>query len=768
MQNVTSAKNVKINYLEAGKYILFFILLFTLANASITPIIKPFAFGLFIALLFSGQNVFVLTPVYIAAAFLANITLEALIIYGAPAIIMALFYLLHKRFNKRLNLWLLNIYIALSQIIYFVYNLSDLSFLYEKTVSVVIGIIFTHICVHITKAIVNRGLRYKLNIDELISLAVVLIALTLGLSGVRVAGAQLIRIVIPAVLLTSLYIFGSGTSVILGSVLGLGASLYASDVSYVAAFSLFVIIASCFKSLSKYMAAASVVLIDIVLGFYFNIYGGYGAVDIICVATGALIFALLPKAATDRLGDLLGGVKERHISRHIINRSRMNVSSRLYEMSDVFAEMERVFKSMVKGVLTPEQAKIALVKETCEKVCYDCPERTKCWRTRVRETEEALMRLNESALDRGRATLLDLNPYITTYCKRINAVISAINELAAQYRQYVTLTKNMDTSRVLIGDQLGGVSRIMRSLGDETKRTVSFDGDTERRIMEELTYNNIRCREVIVYGGEGDALNITALVGKGDAHREDLSKIVSAAVKTKVMVADRENSPRAGWAVVYLKPTPIFDVIFGQAGAAKAGSGISGDTHSLIKISGDKFMLALCDGMGSGAVAEQMSNTAISLIENFYKAGFDNDIILSGVNKLLSINCEEVFAALDIGVIDLKKGICDFIKLGAAAGYIKTGEGVQIVRGGSLPMGVLDEIRPSITKKALNAGDILVLVTDGICDAFGEGGLADFIHDRQSLNPQTLAEEILGQAVLNDKGVPSDDMTVVAARVFAA
>jgi stage II sporulation protein E len=769
MQNAAAtAKNVKINYFEVGKYILYFTLLFTLAKASITPIIKPFAFGLFIALLFSEQNVFILTPLYIVAAFLADIALSSLIVYGAPAIIMALFYILHKRLNKRVNLWLLNVYIVLSQIIYFAYALSDLNVLYEKTVSVIIGVIFTHICIHIAKAIFNRGLRYKLNIDELISLAVVLIALMIGLSDISVAGAQLVRIVVPAVLLTSLYIFGSGTSVILGSVLGLGASFYAGNVSYVAAFSLFVIIASCFKDLNKYMAAASVVLIDVVSGLYFNIYGGYGAADIICVAIGALIFVLLPKSVIDKLSDLLGGIKERHISRHIINRNRISVCSRLYEMSDVFAEMERVFKSMVKGVLTPDQAKIALVKETCEKVCYDCPERVKCWRTRIKETEEALMRLNESALDRGKATLLDLNPYITTYCKRINGIISTINELAAQYRQYVTLTKNMDTSRVLIGDQLGGVSRIMHSLGDETKRAVSFDGDTERRIMEELTYNNVSCREVIVCTGEEDALSITALIRKKDAYREDLSKIVSAAAKSRVMVADRENSSRAGWTAVYLKPTPVFDVIFGQAGAAKAGSGISGDTHSLIKISGDKFMLALCDGMGSGAAAEQMSNTAISLIENFYRAGFDNDIILSGVNKLLSISCEEVFAALDIGVIDLKKGICDFIKLGAVSGYIKTGAGVQIVSGGSLPMGVLDEIRPSITKKTLNAGDILVLVTDGICDAFGEGKLADFIYDRQSLNPQTLAEEILGQAVLNDKGSPSDDMTVVAARVFAA
>jgi stage II sporulation protein E len=171
--------------------------------------------------------------------------------------------------------------------------------------------------------------------------------------------------------------------------------------------------------------------------------------------------------------------------------------------------------------------------------------------------------------------------------------------------------------------------------------------------------------------------------------------------------------------------------------------------------------------MGSGEAAEKTSGTAISLIENFYKAGFDNDIILSGVNKLLSVTCDEVFAALDIAVLDLGRGASDFINLGAVSGFIRSSAGVEVVKSGSLPVGVLERVKPVITKKVLSAGDVIVLVTDGVFDAFGGAPkLCDFILERGGGEAQTLSDEILAQAAVYCSGAPHDDMTVAVAKII--
>lgn len=748
------------------RYAAYFALLFLLGKAGLSATVRPFAFSFFAALLLSDKNAFILTPVYIAAVFLGSPDLLTFMYFCIPAFIFTAVYLLHFFLGKKINRYLFSFYIILSHAVFMLYNTHAADVLYEKITCATLSVIFGNISLHILKAVFGRGLKYKLSGDELISLAAVAMAAVAGLAGINVFGLEISRIVVPYALLAALYVFGAGPAVIIAVIFGLGASLYTGDITPIAAFTVWTALAACFKSLSRFAAAAALVLIDLVLGYYFRIYGEYGFMQIVPLAVGATAFALTPRMVTDKLADALGGIRERQISRHIINRNRLSVCGRLYEMSEVFGEMERVFKSMVKGVMTPAEARTALVRECEEKVCYDCPERVKCWRTRAAETEEAFSDICVSALERGKAGLLDLSPYMTNYCKRVNAALSAVNELAREYRQYVTMTKNMDSGRVLIGEQLGGVSRIMRSLADETRQTVSFDTDLERRVLEELTVSDIICREVIIYGSTAEKLAVTALVHKKDSYSDKLSAVVSKAVRVRMMVTARENSAHTGWTVVYLKPAPLYDALFGQAATAKTGSTISGDTHSIAAISEDKCMLALCDGMGSGESAEKTSSTAISLIENFYRAGFDNDIILSGVNKLISVTCDEVFAALDICVFDLSRGMADFIKLGAVPGFVLTASGVEIIKSGSLPVGVLERVKPVITKKAVSAGDVIVIVTDGIYDAFGgTEKLADFVRERAGNNPQKLADEILAQAVLYNNGTPEDDMTVAVALI---
>jgi hypothetical protein len=64
--------------------------------------------------------------------------------------------------------------------------------------------------------------------------------------------------------------------------------------------------------------------------------------------------------------------------------------------------------------------------------------------------------------------------------------------------------------------------------------------------------------------------------------------------------------------------------------------------------------------MGAGVNAHKMSAMTLGLIENFYKAGFDNEIILESVNKLLAVNNQENYSTLDVCLLDLNNQIADF------------------------------------------------------------------------------------------------------------
>ena len=75
-------------------------------------------------------------------------------------------------------------------------------------------------------------------------------------------------------------------------------------------------------------------------------------------------------------------------------------------------------------------------------------------------------------------------------------------------------------------------------------------------------------------------------------------------------------------------------------------------------------------------------------------------------------------------------------------------------------------MKPHITKKIFSEYDMVVLVSDGVFDAFGGEELKIFINNITSTNPQIVADQILEEAVDLCDGVLNDDFTVVAVRVY--
>ncbi|MBQ7642914.1 MAG: SpoIIE family protein phosphatase, partial [Clostridia bacterium] len=66
-----------------------------------------------------------------------------------------------------------------------------------------------------------------------------------------------------------------------------------------------------------------------------------------------------------------------------------------------------------------------------------------------------------------------------------------------------------------------------------------------------------------------------------------------------------------------------------------------------------------------------------------------------------------------------------------------------------------------------NDGDMLLLMTDGISDAFGSSGdIIDYIRLAPALNPQSLADDVLNRAIELSNGEKKDDMTVLCVRIF--
>ena len=219
--------------------------------------------------------------------------------------------------------------------------------------------------------------------------------------------------------------------------------------------------------------------------------------------------------------------------------------------------------------------------------------------------------------------------------------------------------------------------------------------------------------------------------------------------------------------ILTLKSSPSYEVVFGIATRTKTGSIKSGDSYSVVKLKDGKYIFAICDGMGSGEKAEATSSTALGLLENFFKAGFDKEIILSSVNKLLSLGRDDVFSALDLCVVDTRTGMGDFIKMGAPESFIKHRETTDVVSIGALPLGIIQNTEAKSQNVYLSAGDKIIMMSDGISDSFKNSSeIQNYINNLSINTPQNIADEIIHRVLKDNSNIAKDDMTVMVIKIF--
>ena len=749
------------------KYLIMFVIFYIFSKAKIPyTYLMPFACSIYFACLWCNTNLWGTTLAFALGFGLGNFEINMLYVLISVLTFGIVTYLVHKKIGKGYNAVSISIYLAISLLPIMFVNGIDFSNILMGLLAIILSVCI-FLCAYIfLGATIKRGFSFKLNLDEIVCGELLLIVFSMGLTAITFFNVELIKVFASFSILLFCYVYKDFTCMLIGLTIGLGHAICVGEITYIACFGIYSLIALGFKS-NKYLALIGLLVCEILLNLYFKVYETKVVFGIVAVLVGGIIFLILPLSITTKINDLLGGYKEKLAVRNVVNRSKQGIKNRMIEVANVFCEMDSVYRSMVKGAIPLNDAKQMLKEEVIEKCCANCPDKNTCLRNNGKLTAEVFDGLINAGFERGKVTLLDVPPFLTSKCGRVNIIITNINQLLLSYRHYATMVNNMDASRVLVAEQLNGVSSIIRGLAEELDTNISFDISRENRIIEELSYKNMMCLEALVYEKSANELIVTLLIKTFNLNEKVLEKIVSKVCGGQMAISSSEVSNVAGAVVLTLKTVAKFDIVFGYASTTKVGSDESGDSHSLIKIADGKFMMALCDGMGSGNVAKRKSKVAISLIENFYKAGFDNETILNSVNKLLSLNSEETFSAVDVCVLDLNNSICDFIKLGATYGFIKRNNETIVIDSSGLPIGVLEEVKPHITKKLIQANDIIVLVSDGITDAFQEKEeLTTYINNLEFINPKTIADDILKSAMERNSNMPKDDMSVVVVRVF--
>lgn len=761
--------NIKINkfLLLFLQFILFSLLFFVLFNASINYVIFPFAFGMFFALAWANQKVWLLAISYILAGILESPTLERAICLLVCVFCLIVPYFVHVLCKKNMRKWEFAVFAILSQTANVVFDVISGFSPILSAVSVLLGVLFMYACINIFEAVIIRGFTNKLTSLEIVSLFSIIAAFCSGLVMLNIANFSFLKLFMSFILLIFAYCSTPILTMLVASIGGIGSLIATNNPIYVAPFVIWALAVLLFKKRHRIFMIISLICVEIVIGFYFNLYSSFGYVEILPVVISCVVFFALPKKWCDEISVMFNLSKDRLAMKNVANRSREILHRRLGNLSDIFNDMNIIYRNMLKQGMTLDEVKVLLQQEIMEKICSFCPERNHCHRTFAESTKQVFDTLITIAFEKGKATLLDIPSYLTSRCKQTSSILGSINTLTGQYKKYMSMVHDVDTSKLIIADQLLGISKIMTSLSQEVEAAISFDTTRENKILDELTYYNIICIDVVVFERDVYTQMASVVVRNEDSEKPRIVDVVSKVCGHKMSVFESFPCSRPGYMVVNLKTAPKVDCLFGVSQKNKNGSTVSGDTYSIVKLDGDKIMFAISDGMGSGKNAEKTSEIAISLVENFYKAGFDNDLILSTVNKLLALHKEEIFSALDIAVVDEKSGLVDFVKMASPKSYILSENECKVVEAGALPIGIVEETKPLINKHVISARDFIILVSDGVSDSFeSDEELVECIKSIKTKNPQEFADELLERALACNNGYAVDDMTVIVVKIL--
>ena len=252
---------------------------------------------------------------------------------------------------------------------------------------------------------------------------------------------------------------------------------------------------------------------------------------------------------------------------------------------------------------------------------------------------------------------------------------------------------------------------------------------------------------------------------------DKIQKVLEKCLNEKLMrnEAKTKKFNKQGKRVFSYLSADKFRVQIGQATRIKNDSPVSGDSLIQIRLNDGKYLVALSDGMGTGPEARKSSQIAVKMFERLLMSGFDKDTSIDLINTTIMNTDEEIFATLDIAIIDLYNGKVEFIKNGACPTYVKNKRKVQIVKSLSLPTGILKDISLTTYDKDIEEQDILVMCSDGILDSNVEYKNKELwvkyvLEDIETTNCQKIADLILNEAVDNSYGIAKDDMSIIVCK----
>lgn len=754
---------------------------FLLGRATILDNLAPFAIAYFAVIYFVRRE---LIP-WAGAALVAGSFLSMQSSPGYVVMELVVFLLIQKGVEKfeRSDLsfvpFISFFSIFIVQLLSYVMNANLSWYTFMMTgVEAVLSFVLTLIFIQAVPVLTQTRKKTSLKHEEIICLIILLASVMTGTVGWMVSGVSVEHIFSRYLILLFALVGGAPLGASVGVITGLILSL--ADINAVYQMSLLAfagLLAGLLKEGGKWAVALGLLLGCSILTVYVGDQASILTSTWETMAALAL-FLFTSRSLINTLAKYVPGTQE-NIKTHYeyAKRVRDITASRVEQFSQVFQQLSKSFRQLTdEGQERKREEEVShFMNAVANKSCASCWKRQQCWDKQFYETYKFMTEMMTAVENNEGITRKDIAQEWRRACQKPDQVLEIMKRQYAMYRHDLRWKKQILESRQLVSEQLVGVSQVMEDLAKEIKREGQELHMQEEQIRSALEGLGLSILTIDVINLEEGNVEIEIMhqYTRGfDECRKIIAPLLSDILGENIAVKKETPSEKGdGACTVTFGSAKEYEVETGIAGAAKGGDLLSGDSFSTVELGNGKFVVALSDGMGNGERARAESSTALGILQQLLQSGMDEKLAIKSVNSVLLLRSpDEMYATVDMALIDLYSADTTFMKIGSTPSFIKRGSEVIQITANNLPVGILQEIEVDLISVQLKPGDVLIMMTDGIFDAPGyavnkELWMKRVIGEIQTENPQEFADCLLERIVRQQHGEISDDMTVVVARI---
>lgn len=199
----------------------------------------------------------------------------------------------------------------------------------------------------------------------------------------------------------------------------------------------------------------------------------------------------------------------------------------------------------------------------------------------------------------------------------------------------------------------------------------------------------------------------------------------------------------------------------------------SGDTLEVVERPNGGVSVVLADGQTSGRGAKAISLMVVRKVISLLAEGVRDGAAARAASDALYTNKQgKVSCTLNIASVDLHTNTIVLTRNNPTSMVICRNGQVECITNESTSIGITRDTRPSITEITIETGLIIVIYTDGLEHSGKRSGqpmeictIIQSMIDEQDPGAQTIADELLADAIALDDGRPADDISVVVLKV---